>query len=315
MRLKCHSFAVVLTACSLVPAALGSESQFSAKYTASWLAYVPGPGYSSSNYDDVQVVHQGTAFLQYGTSEATSGSDGRWDGLSIAGPGLVRLSVSGRSTSTVYGENATLNASVTGDIDDFFTPMSSNPADMGKEVTISGSFAVSGLLAGTENGHTVAFGNYNVAVGAASFSASGTGMETSPYGDNTFGRVNRQTDNPPVDEPLVTTIHVTLTGRIGQEMEMHDTFRLGGTAAAYSNLIPSSPAEGTFDAELQHTIAWAGISSAVDGNGRAFDGFSMISANTGIDYAKPVPEPASCLALGLGIAAYGRRRKSAGTRG
>jgi hypothetical protein len=89
-------------------------------------------------------------------------------------------------------------------------------------------------------------------------------------------------------------------------------FTLGIYAYGSAGMRSSSgvPGNSTCDLDFSHTLTWGGIQSVILSNGTPVSGYSLTSG-TGIDWANPMPEPAtlSLMAAGGLGALLGRRRK------
>lgn len=125
----------------------------------------------------------------------------------------------------------------------------------------------------------------------------------------------------PTVAPLYTAppgvIPVTMLAVEGQESQMSFEMTLQATAQANNYFDAPRPSEvwATFEADFTHTASWGGVTSVTDVNtGASVSGGWSMTAASGTDYARAVPEPAGAAALLVVCGLAARRRGHATSR-
>lgn len=196
---------------------------------------------------------------------------------------------------------------------DQLTIVPSDPALLGKDVTVYASWIIDGGMLGA---FELSSNLPATANARAALSISGTGMGTWPV-QAREQQGYRSGILYAISEPAPALIPVAITAILGSPTAIQYAVQLDGLAEVgflkeeCATSCAGSHANAEIVADYAHSFRWGGINSVTDANGNPLEGFSVLS-DSGFDYAVAVPEPGAGIHLlgGLGLLGVGLRRRT-----
>ena len=315
-----------------LPAAVLGQVTFTSQATVSYQlsGLTRQSGFSDVHYGAGETLSTNNPFAQpVQVSKSVGGTLGSGGAMSslfadvngVGSAGLMRAAFSG-STSASWTTNQTSTGQLNGTSHvtvswrDAYI-VSGNPANPqpGRALIVQSFLNVSGNMGYTLTDPALEFGN--------DFAGSYVAMSMQLFGQDNFGRPLFPGQSAAEQDQTRTglgpgVIHIPPPGIVpvqlqvleGEMATMRFELRVSASASSTtaSQYFGADSTSTTFNADFGHTITWGGITSVTDAaTGQPVTGWSIASAS-GVNYANPVPEPASALPL-LALAAVAIRRR------